>query len=148
MATYSSPNYTLGYPVPTHGLATVVQALLDATVSCAASPATTDTINFGYLPPNAVVTGAILIASDMDTGGSPALTINVGISGTAGLFFAASTAGQTGTTDAGLAAAGRGYTTTAKTLVIGAAGTNAATGAAGTLRVILLGYIKDLKTSG
>lgn len=148
MAIYNSPGYALGAPIRTHGLAGAIQALLDETVACSASPATTDTVNFGYLPPNAVITDAILVASDMDTGGSPALTINVGTAATAGLFFAASTAAQTGTTDAAMAAAGRGYMTTAKTAVIGAAGTNAATGAAGTLRLIVMGYIKDPSISG
>jgi hypothetical protein len=148
MATYSAPNYTYNYPMPYHGQANNLQCLLDATVTCTAAPSTSDTLNFGYLPPNACVTGGILIPSDMDTNGSPALTLNIGDAGSATRYFSGSTGGQTGTADATLAAAGRGYTTTAKTLVTGVAGVNAATGAAGTIRLLLFGFIKDLTTSG
>jgi hypothetical protein len=148
MATYNAPNYTYNYPMPYHGQANNIQCLLDATVTLSAAPTTADTINFGYLPPNAVVTGAISIPSDMDTGGSPSLTLDLGTVATAQLFFAAATGGQTGTASNGIAAAGIGYKTTAKTLVVGTAHANAATGAAGTWQVLIFGYIKDATTSG
>lgn len=148
MATYSAPNYTQNYPMPYHGQANNIQCLLDATVTLSAAATTSDTINYGYLPPNAVITGGILLNSDMDTGGSPSLTWDVGITGTAQLFFAASTGGQTGTPDSTLAAAGRGYKTTAKTLVVGVPHANAATGVAGTSQLLLFGFIKDPTTTG
>lgn len=149
MATYSSPNYTKNYPKPYHGMANNINALLDATISPSAAMTTADVLNFGYIPPNAVITGAILKCSDMDTNGSPTLTLDVGITGTAQLFFAASTAGQTGTTDSTMAAAGRLYknTTGANLLIVGAPHANAATGVAGTIQLVLLGYIDDPKTT-
>lgn len=148
MTIYNAPNYALNQPQPYHGFANNMQVLLDATVTCAAAPATTDTLNFGYLPQNAVVVHGLLLPSDMDTGGSPSLTLDVGTVATAQLFYAASTGGQTGTPDASIASTGRGYTATAKTLVVGTAHANAATPAAGTVRLMLIGFIKDPATSG
>lgn len=72
-----------------------------------------DIIEFGILPAYARFVDAVLDADDLDTGGSPALTLDVGImSGEVGEalnpdgsartcgneLFEASTAGQTGTT--------------------------------------------------
>jgi hypothetical protein len=68
-----------------------------ASVTCTASPATTDTINFFDLPANSRIHFAILQASDMDTNGTPLLTLNVGYSGAAASLFSASTVGQAGT---------------------------------------------------
>lgn len=148
MAIYSSADFTNKAPVSAHGEASNVQSFRK-TVVCAAAPATVDTINFGYLPPNAVVLGGYLKSTDMDTGG-PTLTLNVGIVGTAQLFFAASVAGQAGTVDTGLAAAGRGYKNTSggKLLVVGTAQANATTPAAGTLELHLSYVIEEPATSG
>jgi hypothetical protein len=146
MATYSSSNYSNVNPVSAHGDAGDVKVAY-ASVSCTAAPATTDTINFFYLPPNARVIGGALKASDMDTNGSPTLTIDVGDSGDGNRYFAASTAGQGGTVDRSLAATGQDYKTTAKTLVTGTAANNAATGAAGTVELTLLYVVEDSATS-
>lgn len=140
MATYSAPNYDK-VGVASHGFGGNVKALF-AAVTCAAAPATTDTINFGYLPKNARVIGGTLESTDMDTNGTPTLTINVGDAGDADRYFAASTAGQAGTLSSAMAVTGHGYKTTAKTLITGVANNNAATGAAGTLYLTLL-YIVD-----
>lgn len=149
MATYNSSNYTNNKPMPYHGQANNMQVLLDSgNVPIVAAPTTADVINYGYLPPNAVVMTGMLLNSDMDSGGSPSLTWDVGITGTPQLFFAASTGGETGTVDPTLAPAGRAYKTTAKTLVVGAPHANPATGVAGTSRIILTGYIQDPTTTG
>lgn len=135
MATYSATGYDA--PPKGHGLKAAVYAF-KATVTCTAAPSTSDTLNFGYLPKGATIIGGYIEASDMDTNGTPTLTLNIGDSGDADRYFAASTVGQTGTASTSAAVAGLGYTTTADTLVTGVAAANAATGAAGTVAVTLL----------
>lgn len=132
MATYNSDQYAAVNPVATHGSAANVKTAYFS-VTCAASPATTDTINFGYLPANARVLLAVLESTDMDTNGSPTLTLNVGDSGSAARLFSASTVGQAGTLSTAIATTGAAYKYTDKTLITGVAANNAATGAAGTL---------------
>jgi hypothetical protein len=146
MATYSSSNYTNKTPVADHGLGGEVQVAY-ALVTCTAAPTTTDTINFFYLPANARILAAVLKASDMDTGGSPSITLNIGDSGSAARLFSASTAAQAGTVDSTLAAGGRFYKTTAKTLITGVAQANAATGAAGTLELMIEYVVENSATS-
>jgi hypothetical protein len=137
MATYSSPAVANNNPANSHGLASEAKVAI-ATVTCTAAPSTADTINFFDLPPSARILYAMLIASDMDTNGSPALALNVGDSGSASRLFSASTVGQAGTASAATATTGLGYLTTAKTRITGVASTNAATGAAGTVTLIVL----------
>ena len=132
MATYSSSAYSNVSPIASHGVAQNCKVAF-FTVSCTAAPSTSDTINFGYLPANARVLLAVLESTDMDTNGSPTLTLNVGDSGDADRLFAASTVGQAGTLSTALATTGAGYQYTSKTLITGVANANAATGAAGTL---------------
>ena len=145
MATYNSPAVANKNPIAAHGYLNNVQ-VATAVVTCTASPATTDTMNFFYMPKNAVLLDAYLSATDMDTNGSPALALNIGDAGSASRLFAASTVGQAGTA-AAIAAAGRGYQYTAKTLITGTASTNAATGAAGTVTLTVLYYVADSTTS-
>lgn len=131
MATYSATNYTRK-PVASHGLASDLKAAYFE-VACTAAPTTSDTINFGYLPAGARVMLAVLESTDMDTSGSPTLTLNVGDSGDADRLFAASTVGQTGTLSSAIATTGAAYKYDTETLITGVANANATTGAAGTL---------------
>lgn len=137
MATYNSPAVAANAPANSHGLASEAKVACQ-TVTCAASPATTDTLNFFDLPPNARILGATLIASDMDTNGSPAITLNIGDAGSATRLFSGATVAQAGTSAVATAVTGLGYLTTAKTRITGTAGVNAATGAAGTVTLIVL----------
>lgn len=132
MATYNSTNYANKTGVAAGGPAGNCLVAY-AEVACTASPATTDTINFFYLPAGARVLSMTLESTDMDTNAAPALTLNVGDSGSATRFFSGSTVGQAGTASVASAVTGLHYKTTAKTLITGVAGVNAATGAAGTL---------------
>lgn len=145
MATYSATDY-LTKPIPTHGQANNLKAFYFE-VTCSAAPSTSDTINFGYVPKNFRLLGASLESTDMDTGGSPSLTINVGDSGDADRIFAASTVGQAATLSSAMATTGFGYKYTDKTLITGVAQANAATGAAGTLYLALWGIQEDATTS-
>lgn len=148
MTIYNSTDFATKAPVAVHGEANNIQAFRKV-VTCAAAPATGDVLNFGYIAPNAVVLGGYLKCSDMDTGG-PTLTIDIGTTASAQLFWAASVAGGNGTVDTTMAAVGRGYknTTGAKQLIVGTAHANATTPAAGTVEVHLSYYVEDLSTSG
>ena len=81
---------------------------------------------------------ATLEASDLDTNGSPLLTINVGDAGSATRFFSASNVGQAGTAATATAATGIFHKYTEKTKITGTVQANAATGAAGTIRLLVL----------
>jgi hypothetical protein len=143
MATYNSPGVAANAPLLHHGPAGNAK-VATATVTCAASPATTDTLNFFDLPAGARIHLAVLSASDMDTNGTPLLALNVGDAGSASRLFSASTVGQAGTASTALATTGVGYVTTAKTRITGTASTNAATGAAGTVTLSVLYTIEGV----
>lgn len=145
MTVYSSDAYTNHRPVAYHGERRGVQ-IARAVITCAASPSTADTLNFFYMPANARIVGGYLAPSDMDTNGSPALTLNIGDSGSATRLFSGNTGGQTGTNTV-LTASALGYLFTSKTLITGVAGVNAATGAAGTVELCLLYVVEDATTS-
>ena len=142
MAVYSSSEILTNTPIAVHGERKGVQ-MARATVVCAAAPATTDTLNFFYLPPGARVVGGYLSATDMDTNGSPTLTLNVGEAGTPARLFSASTVGQAGTASQSFAAGALDYQYAAKTLVTGVAQANAATGAAGSVTLALLYVVEE-----
>lgn len=142
--TYNSA--VVNNPAISHGLAAVRHTAYWS-VTITAALAINDVFNFGYLPPNARVHSAVLKCSDMDTNGSPLLTIDVGDAGSAVRFFSASTAGQAGTVDSTMAAAGRFFKTTSKTLITGLAHAAAATGVAGTIELSMDYVIEDSATS-
>lgn len=132
MATYQSTNVQNKTGVASGAPAGAVLCA-QAEVVCSAAPATTDTLEFFYLPAGAKVLLAVLESTDMDTNGTPALALNIGDSGDADRLFAASTVGQAGTLSSAIAVAGHHAAYTSKTLITGAASTNAATGAAGSV---------------
>jgi len=148
MATYSSTDYSTNAPVPSNGLSRGAQ-IMYFPITVTAALTTSDVFNFGYVPANFRVVDAILKASDMDTNGTPTLAINVGDSGSGTRLFSASTVGQAGTADRAMAVAGVNYkySSTAKTLITGAPSANAATGVAGTIELVLIGYVEDSATS-
>lgn len=132
MPTYQSSNVSLKSGVSAGGPAGNVLVAY-AEVACPAAPSTADPLQFFYLPAGARVLHATLESTDMDTGGSPSLAINIGDAGDPDRLFAASTVGQAGTASSAMAVTGQGYKYTSKTLITGVASANAATGAAGTL---------------
>lgn len=143
MATYSSSNYTNNSPMVAHGLAQNCK-VESCDVVCSASPATTDTLNFFYLPAGARVHLAVLESTDMDTNGTPTLTLNIGDAGSAARLFSASTVGQAGTLSTAIATAGGDASFTTKTLITGTAANNAATGAAGTVTLTVFYTIEGV----
>lgn len=133
MATYSATNYDKK-PALSHGLSGNAKVAY-AEVSCTSAPSTSDTLNFFYLPAGARVIAASLEASDMDTNGTPTLALNIGDADDADRLFAASAVGQAGTDSQDIAVAGLFNSYESETLITGTASTNAATGAAGTVRL-------------
>lgn len=103
---------------------------------------TADSATICNLPVGAVVLGATIEADDLDTGGSPTITLNVGDAGSANRYFAAATVAQTGAAASASAATGVFNTVAAgQTAVIVAVAANAATSAAGTVRVAVTYYL-------
>ena len=100
-----------------------------------------DEVGLFRLPKGAVVVGATIAATDMDTNGTPALAIDVGDDADEDRFFAASTVGQAGTLSTAMARTGFLYKYTSDTLVKAYIQTAAATGAAGTLYVALRYFV-------
>jgi hypothetical protein len=143
MATYNSSAVANNVPANTHGLASELKVAF-ASVTCTAAPSTSDTLNFFDLPAGARIVLAVLEASDMDTNGSPALTLNIGDSGSAARLFSASTVGQAGTLSSAIATTGHGAAFTTKTRITGTAAVNAATGAAGTVDLTVMYLVEGL----
>ena len=159
MANYNSlqvqnaPNtFPSGYP------ANMVAYYFEASIGTAL--ANTDTVTLGKVPKGFRLLHAILGATDMDTG-SPTLAWNVGDTTTVGAqtfdadrIFAAATVGQAaaitplggnGTTFTAacvMAATGFGYKYLEDTTIVATAATGPATGATGTLKLVLFGVVE------
>lgn len=132
MAVYNSTNVASKTGVSAGGPAGNVLSAY-AEVVCSAALTTADTLNFFDLPAGARILAMTLESNDLDTNGTPTLTLNVGDSGSASRYFSASTVGQAGTAAVASAVAGLHYKTTAKTRIVGVPAANAATGAAGSV---------------
>lgn len=123
---------------PGHGLGGNVK-LSYGEVAFSGTITTADSAAILNLPLGALVVGGFIEADDLDTGGSPSITLNVGDAGSAGRYFAASTVAQTGTAATAPAVTGLGFTVTeGNTAVRIAVAANAATSAAGNVRVGLM----------
>lgn len=141
MATYNSTNIQNKTGVSSGAIAGMVHAAYAEVVTTAALT-TADTLNFFDLPPGARILSMTLEATDLDTNGTPLLTLNIGDSGSASRYFSASTVGQAGTAAVASAVAGLHFKTTAKTRIVGVPAANAATGAAGSVYLSCL-YIVE-----
>lgn len=103
---------------------------------------TADSAAIVNLPVGAIVLGATLEADDLDTGGSPSITLNVGDAGSANRYFAASNVAQAGTASSAPAVTGLFYTVDAATTQVRVAvAANAATSAAGNVRVAITYFL-------
>ena len=152
MATaYSSPIYAQNQPAGTgHGPYQTTQHL-HATSPVISTWALNDTINFGYLPRNAVVVSMVLkAASQLDSNGTPTLTLDMGVVGTPQLFKAAiSTVGRAAgaSVDTGNTLAAGGYLyknlTGARQTILCTVHAAAATAVSGTLELDVEYFIED-----
>lgn len=107
----------------------------------AADLVTANTVQLFTVPKGFTVMSLYAIASDMDSNGSPTVTISLGDSGSAARLLSASTIGQAGTATSTLVAATIGYKFTADTQIMATFATGAATAVAGTLTVYLTGFM-------
>ena len=145
--TYSTAAYAANTPSGTgHGIHKT-NTSLHTTSGTIATWALNDVINIGWLPAGAVVQGVVLkTASQLDSNGSPTLTFDVGVTGSAALFKAAiSTVGRAAgaSADATITAAGLLYKTAARALVTVTVHAAAATAVAGSLEVAVDYYVED-----
>jgi hypothetical protein len=112
-----------------------------------------DTITVGYLPRQAIVTNVVLkAAGQLDSSGSPALTLDVGVTGATQQFKAAvATVGRAAgaSVDTSNTAAGYLYQNTsgADLAVVITVHAGAASPAAGTLELDVEYYVEDLAGS-
>jgi hypothetical protein len=147
MTAYNTSLYASKQPAANPGFYQV-RTHLHAT-SPSATFALNDTVNVGYLPANAVVTGvSVKAASQLDSNGTPLLTVDLGIVGTTQLFMAASAlvgraAGAS--FDTTMAAAGKLYknTTGSQVAVVATIRAAAATPIAGTLEFEVSYFVED-----
>lgn len=147
MATYRSLNVSENQPIKSHGDGGHVKCERFR-ITTTAALTTADVLQFGYLPIYARVVDAVLVASDIDTNGTPTIALNVGDSGDADRFFAAANVGQAGTAARMTVTTGFGYRYDAETLITGAPSTNAATGAAGTIDLYVYFIVDDPGVGG
>lgn len=103
---------------------------------------TADSATICNLPLGAIVVGALIEADDLDTNGTPTITLNLGDSGSATRYFSGSTVAQAGTAASATATTGLLNTVAAgQTAVIVAVAANSATSAAGNVRVAIQYFI-------
>jgi hypothetical protein len=103
-----------------------------------------DTIALFDLPRGARIQSGYIKSADLDSNGTPLITLDIGDAGDADRYFAASTVAQAGGVDRTMAATGVDYLTTAKTRVIATVKTAPATSATtGTIVVVLDYWIEE-----
>lgn len=102
-----------------------------------------DVIQMVKIPKNAVVDEVILGTDDLDTGGSPAIVLEVGDSGDTDRYIAASTVAQAGGVVRLGTVDGMGYTYTAETTIDIKVPTAPATGTTtGTLKLTVIYHMR------
>jgi hypothetical protein len=146
MTQYSSVEVAGLYPISGVGLGgrTTHHARGEFTPTVALT--TADVVDMLDLPPRARIIGAQLkYEGQTDSNGSPTWAVNVGITGTAALIFAGSTAGRAAgaSIDRAPAAGATDYVTTGKTRVKLVPSANAATFVTGQKIVLLISYLVE-----
>lgn len=106
-----------------------------ATVTVADTAGADDTFVGPSIPAGHSLVGITLSCTDIDTDGSPTVTLSVGISGTAAKFISASTIGQGGGIARMSVGAALGYSPTSDTPVIVTIADAATAAAEGTLKL-------------
>lgn len=133
MATYKSAKVTANFPSRAkHG-----ENEMFASVSISSAAASNDIAQFFTVPANATITGIFLSCTDIDTNGTPTVSIDVGDAGSTNRLIASSNIGQAGGSTISLDPTnGHGYTYTTDTLIYATIKT-VATGATGTIKLSL-----------
>lgn len=132
--------WTTATPTVGKGFARQLQAYGGAISLVTGDLALNKTVSLFKVPANFTLVYASVYVTDMDTNGSPAVAFSIGDATAAGRIVSASNAAQAGgaaTIVAGLVP----YQYTAETEILWTTTTASATAAAGTLNVLLIGYI-------
>jgi hypothetical protein len=133
MATYeTSKSKTTGTSVSSGWNRQVITDSVIIAMTTAMLDNANDDVGLLYVPAGAVIVGATLAGTDMDTGG-PTLAIDVGDADDENRIFVASTVGQAGTLSTAIDKAGFLYKYSASTQLRAYIQTAATTPAAGTL---------------
>lgn len=95
MATYSSTTFTSQPAIYPRNAGETITVF--AQYALTAALALNDVIRMLTVPAGCIIADAVLVADDLDTGGAPAITLDVGIAGAdTDQLFAASTVAQAG----------------------------------------------------
>lgn len=108
----------------------------------AADTALNKTVSLFKAPKGFTVTNVKAYITDMDSGGSPALVFSVGDADTAGRIISTSTSAQAGGSPTIADSTILAYKYTAETEIVYKTTTAAATGADGTLTLLMSGYFE------
>jgi hypothetical protein len=138
MAAFTSKQYA-NSPAAFVGPASANMMAFYWEVSITSNAAQNDTLTFGTVPKGFRVFGGCLESTDLDTGGSPTITFDIGDAGDVDRLFDGSTAGQTAAADRALAVTGQHHLYTADTVITGLIPTAVATGTTGTVSLSLYG---------
>lgn len=143
MATYETDlSRTYGLVVGPGASRQTVTATAIVAMTTAMIDNANDDVGLFYVPKGAVIVGATISATDMDS--STGLAIDVGDAGDEDRLIAASTVGQAGTLSSALAPAGHLYKYTAETQIRAYIQTAASgTPAAGTLKVSVTYFVDE-----
>jgi hypothetical protein len=128
--------------VGNQGFARTMKTLGGPLAVLAADAATGNTVQVMKVPKGFVATGVYLALTDIDTNGTPTVSVTLGDSADDDRFVTASTIGQAGGSTTTLAATGLYYEFTADTDIALKFGTGSATAAAGTVTTYLTGFMK------
>jgi hypothetical protein len=127
-----------------NGFSRTMKTLGDSGIAItAAENVTGNTVALMKVPAGFTVTGVYLKVTDIDTGGSPAVSLTLGDSGDDDRLVAASTIGQAGGSTTTLASTGLYYQFSADTDILLKFGTQSATAAAGTVDCYLTGFMRN-----
>jgi len=130
------------YTIPWHGAQRNMKLYGGTTALTAADVGTiNNTVQLFTVPRGFVVTGIHVESADLDSGGSPTITMSLGDATTANRLLSASNIGQAGGKVDVLAANALGFKYPADTDIQLTVPAAAATGAAGNLTVFLEGFI-------
>lgn len=138
MATYNSSKITAGAPAR----ANAGETILHGTVTLTAAAANSDIVKFFKAPAGFIVSDVILSSTDIDTNGSPTVTIDVGDADDVDKLIDGSTIGRAGGIDRMNVTTGMQYTYTADTEVYATILT-VATGATGTIKLTMIGTLSQ-----
>lgn len=137
--TVASTQVAAGVPLPHSPAANVLMAVtVSHTVATTSIDEAADIIQMVKVPKTATVYDTILVSTDIDTNGSPALTLHVGDGDDDDYYIASSTVGQAGGVARSAAVTAKPKTYTVDDTIDVKVGVAAGTAAAGTLSLTVI----------